>query len=320
MESSRFDLFTSGTWQFLTWRFMELHSYPKIYAIGHAAIPDIFTDTVIIEEKVDGSQFSFLYDGEEMRFYSKNARVMPEIAGMFKNGVDALLPLKYLVRTGWIYRGEYLQKPKHNCLNYNRVPKGHVILFDVTTGNEVYLSRQEKEAEAARLGLEIVPLIYEGNVSNPEDLISLLDRESILGGQKIEGFVVKNYTRFSRDGKAQMGKFVREDFKETQNKDWKAANPTISDIVERIIATIKTEKRWEKAVFHLRDRGMLTQSPRDIGPLMKEVQQDLSAEEMDFIKTKLAEWATPRILRASTSGLPEWYKEKLLKDTFKETL
>lgn len=298
---------------------MEHSSYPKVYAIGHAAIPDLFRDAVIIEEKVDGSQFSFSRDGDDVRFYSRNARVMSEVAGMFKNGVDAILEVKDQLKSGWIYRGEYLQKPKHNVLQYERVPKSHVILFDVTTGTESYLSREEKETEAARLGLEIVPLLYSGNISDPEDLMELLNRESILGSQKVEGFVVKNYSRFGRDGKAQFGKFVREDFKETHNKEWKAANPTISDIVERIIATIKNEKRWEKAVFHLRDKGELTGSPRDIGPLMKEVQSDVSAEELDFIKDKLAEWAIPRILRSSTSGLPEWYKEQLLKSAFAET-
>ena len=38
---------------------MELSSYPKVYAIGHRAIGDIFKDTVLVEEKIDGSQFSF---------------------------------------------------------------------------------------------------------------------------------------------------------------------------------------------------------------------------------------------------------------------
>lgn len=298
---------------------MEITSYPKVYNIGHAAIADMFAEPVLIEEKIDGSQFSFCMDEHgDLRFYSKNARVMPEIAGMFKQAVDHLLELKHVLVPKWLYRGEYLQKPKHNVLNYNRVPNKHVILFDVTTGEETYLSREDKEKEAARLGLEIVPILDIKQVTNPEDLLSLLDHESILGGQKIEGIVVKNYLRFSRDGKAMFGKFVREDFKETANKEWKASNPAISDILDRIIATLRNEKRWEKAVFHLRDKGILENSPRDIGNLMKEVQVDIAAEELDYIKKTLSDWAVPRILRASTAGLPEWYKERLLKSAFEK--
>ena len=35
------------------------HSFPSVYAVGHAALADLFLDDVIVEEKVDGSQFSF---------------------------------------------------------------------------------------------------------------------------------------------------------------------------------------------------------------------------------------------------------------------
>lgn len=34
-------------------------SYGKIYNLGHRAIRNLFSDKVVIEEKVDGSQFSF---------------------------------------------------------------------------------------------------------------------------------------------------------------------------------------------------------------------------------------------------------------------
>lgn len=35
------------------------HSYPKIYNLGHAALAELLLDPVTVEEKVDGSQFSF---------------------------------------------------------------------------------------------------------------------------------------------------------------------------------------------------------------------------------------------------------------------
>ena len=39
------------------------YTYPKILAIGHKEIADIFLDEAIIEEKIDGANFQFqLYD------------------------------------------------------------------------------------------------------------------------------------------------------------------------------------------------------------------------------------------------------------------
>ncbi len=107
--------------------------------------------------------------------------------------------------------------------------------------------------------------------------------------------------------------------KESHNKEWKASNPSLSDVVDRIIATVKTEARWEKAAFRLRDLGQLENSPRDIGNLIKEVQRDVQEEEADFIQKKLLEWAMPRILRASSAGVPEWYKKRLLESAFPVT-
>lgn len=293
----------------------ELHSYPKVYAVGHRAISELFIGDVLVEEKVDGSQFSFSVDHSGVHMRSRGAVVYSENAGMFAAAVKAVDELRDRLHTGWVYRGEYLSKPKHNTLAYERVPKFNIVLFDINTGEECYLTRAEKEAEAERIGMEIVPVMYQGPVTKSEEVYAFLERPSILGG-KVEGVVIKNYARFGMDKKVLMGKFVSEDFKETHSKEWKASNPTISDVVERIIATLRSEVRWGKSVQRLRDAGKLEHSPRDIGFLIKEVQADIRAEECDFIQQKLLEFALPRVLRASTAGLPEWYKTQLLESAF----
>jgi hypothetical protein len=293
----------------------ELHSYPKVYAVGHRAVSELFLGDVLVEEKVDGSQFSFCKTAGGIELRSRGAKVYAETAGMFAAAVKAVDELKDRLHEGWVYRAEYLMKPKHNTLAYKRVPKFNLILFDINTGEEAYLTRVEKETEAERIGLEIVPAMYFGPVTQSEKVYALLERESILGGP-VEGVVIKNYARFGMDKKVLMGKFVSEDFKETHSKEWKASNPTISDVIERIIATLRSEKRWAKSVQRLRDAGKLEHSPRDIGFLLKEVQSDIRAEEIDFIREKLVEFALPRVLRASTAGLPEWYKRQLLESAF----
>jgi hypothetical protein len=87
-------------------------------------------------------------------------------------------------------------------------------------------------------------------------------------------------------------------------------------VVEQLIATLKTDARWHKAVQHLREAGKIEDSPRDIGLLMKEVPLDVVEEEIEFMKEKLFDWAWPQIRRGIIAGLPEWYKEQLLKRQF----
>lgn len=280
---------------------------------------DLLNGPVVVEEKVDGSQFSFGVDHGELIFRSKNQEVFPQdTTNMFHRGVEAITKIHQEkgLTEGWIYRGEYLQKPKHNTLAYSRVPNNHIVLFDITTGLETYLSPGAKKAEADRLGLECVPVIYTGKVDSLELFQSLLSTISFLGGQKIEGVVIKplNYDLFGVDKKVLLGKFVCEDFKELNHKGHQRVGSR--DIVSVLGAQLKTEARWNKAVIHLRERGEIEDSPRDIGKLFKEINIDILKECEDDIKQQLFKWAWPQIARQITAGLPEWYKQQLLEKQF----
>jgi len=298
-------------------------SYPKIYNLGHPAIADLFADPVIVEEKVDGSQFSFgmIFDAQEnvhrLRVRSRGAELNIEAPDkMFAAGVAVAQELAPILAPGWTYRCEYLAKPKHNTLAYDRIPAKHLILFDVATGPEEYLSRRGKEEAAASLGLEVVPLIFDDSVDGFDVFRSFLGRTSILGGQKIEGVVVKNYVRFGRDAKPLMGKFVSESFREAHGADWKERHPGYKDIVQRIVEKYRTPARWMKAVQHLREAGALLDDPKDIGNLFREVHRDFDEECREAATATLYGWAEANIKRGVTAGLAEWYKDELLKKQF----
>lgn len=296
------------------------HSYPSIYALGHRALAELLLDDVIVQEKVDGSQFSFGWFSEYpisggFRMRSKGAQLNIEAPdSMFKKAVQFVQTLS--LHDGWTYRAEYLQKPKHNTLAYDRVPANNVILFDINDGEESYLSYDQVVEEGKRLGLETVPCFFTGKLESAEKLRELLDTSSCLGGQKIEGVVIKNYARFGLDKKALMGKFVSEMFKEVHAKDWKERNPGKKDIIEALIDKYRTPARWEKAVQHLREAGKITDSPRDIGDLIKEVWPDILKECREDIADALMEWAEKDLQRGVIRGLPEWYKQKLLERQF----
>lgn len=305
------------------------HSYPSVFALGHAAARDLLLDEVVVQEKVDGSQFSFgrfptfdphgEVDGWELRCRSKGATLnilAPE--KMFVEAVDYVKQLGVRLPLGLTFRAEYLKKPKHNALAYDRTPRNHLVVFDVNYGHEKYCPRFVLERLCNSLDLEPIPEIFRGRIEDPQFFRDALARESFLGGQKIEGVVVKNYLRFGPDKKVLMGKLVSEAFKEVQAAKWKAANPGKLDIVEAVIHSLRTPARWHKAIQHLAERGELQGSLRDIGALVKETQDDIRRECTELVQEELTRWAMPHVLRGVVRGLPEFYKEELLKKQFEQ--
>lgn len=297
----------------------RLRSYPKVWSLGHPNIAALFDGPVVVQEKIDGSQFSFGVVNGEIHFRSKGATIYPETTDkLFRGAVDTALRLFHagLLEEGWTYRAEAMMGPKHNALQYERAPVGNLILFDVDVGLEERIGEPARLADvAARLGLEHVPVFYVGEVRSVEELKDLLTRPSCLGGM-MEGVVVKNYARWADDGKMLMGKVVAEAFREVNKTNWKKDNPSRQDVIEALIATYRTEARWQKSVQHLRESGALEESPRDIGKLIREVGQDTHAECAEEIKEALFRAFWKDIQRGITRGLPEWYKGQLAEQQF----
>ena len=307
------------------------HSYPSVFNLGHRAVKTLCDYPHVCEEKIDGSQFSFgvfdLCDEEnstELRVRSKGAVMLASAPEkMFTKAVESVKARQHLLHVGWTYRAEYLRKPAHNVLAYDRVPDGHLVIFDVSTDDQGWLDPDEKREEAQRIGLECVPVLNrytDGDYETMtlERLRMMLDTTgSMLGGQLIEGVVIKPLVPlFGVDKKTLMGKFVSERFKESHAHSWREGNPTSGGIIDRLAKQYTAEGRWLKAVQHLREVGLLTDSPADIGKLIPEVRKDVGQECKNEIMRVLWKWAWPHLERRLTAGLPEWYKELLLKRQF----
>ena len=85
-------------------------------------------------------------------------------------------------------------------------------------------------------------------------------------------------------------------------------------MVALIINSYTTERRWEKAVERLRDNGDLVNEPKDIGFLVKAVENDIKEECKEEISEKLFNHFWNQIRRCVVRGLPEWYKKELIKN------
>lgn len=295
-----------------------IKAYPKIFAIGTDYISDIFSGPVQVTEKVDGSQFGFGKINGELFMRSKGAMLYSEHPEkMFLEAILYIESIAHDLPEGIVFYAEYLKKPKHNTLCYDRVPKNNLMLFGAMEISQKMIVNTFDYAE--QLGIEHVPVLHDGIVSDPMHLKKLLEEESILGGAPIEGVVVKNFGKqFLLGGNpipVMAGKFVSEAFKETNRSRWGKEENGKSKM-DVFFESFRTVPRWEKAVQHLRDSGKLDNSPKDIGNLIKEIQSDIEEEEKEAAKEALWNFFKPDIKRRSTHGFPEWYKNKLLERGF----
>jgi len=294
---------------------MSTH-YPKVLTLGHRFIDTILMGNNHAEEKVDGSQFNFNKIGDILHVFSKSATINIEYpVDMFKAGVDYLISIQDKIPNNKYYHGEFLAKPKHNVLKYDRTPQNSIIIFDVEDSYGNPYSYEEKKRFAEELGLETVPRLGT-NIRTVEDVKLLLEHKSVLGDIAIEGIVIKNYDRITPAGDYMVGKFVSEKYKEKSRCENKENSG--KSLLQKLIEELKTEARWQKSVQHLREEGLLEGSPRDIGLLIKEVIQDVNDEEEDYIKERLYNYYMKDIRRAIIAGLPEWYKLLLLENLKEE--
>lgn len=291
-------------------------SYGKILTLGALYTQDALKGEVVIQEKVDGSQFRFgINDEGQLVFASKGAHIdIDNPPDLFRPAVQYITSMleRFDVSKEMYFYAETLQKPRHNTLSYDRVPQNHIVIFDMLVGGE-WEERAVLENWGEWLSIDVIPELYRGEATT-DTITSLLTTQSYLGGQTIEGVVVKNYgQKILYAGKEQQlyTKYVREEFKElhSKNPDWMSGKDKLS----ALFSEYANEVRWHKAVQHLRDAGELEQSPRDIGKLIKEVPLDILSENEEELKNRLWSLYKGDFMKIVTRGLPQWYKDQLMK-------
>lgn len=303
--------------------------YQKIVSVVD---PLIFIPPYVVQEKVDGSQFSFGLDwsGEVICRSHHNTLDKDAPEQMFSEPVRYAMALADAgvfdeFAPGTMFFCEYLARPKHNAMCYTRVPRNGLALFDVWEdgqwmGNDPVGYPLHLVQMANILGIESVPTyVVESTTFSAKEQLESVEAQlrswhsegGMLGGG-IEGVVVKNYHQTQVQGShvvPMMVKIVRKQFKERNVKEWK--DNSIAGKVGALIASYATEARWQKAVQHLDEQGLLEHQPRDIGALIREIQRDLADEEKANIMIELWKIVSSELMRQATRGFPEWYKQML---------
>ncbi|MCM1132199.1 MAG: RNA ligase family protein [Ruminococcus flavefaciens] len=231
-------------------------------------------DRIIIQEKIDGSNVSFQYDSEtdSLQCFSRNQILSAE--NTLRGYYDWVQKLdKALVKSVLGDRlrmfGEWLVK---HAVKYPDECYNTMYCFDVfDTENKCWLQQNEVKSLAEKLGLNYVPVFYEGEFTDWEDYKYLVGKTE-MGGEIGEGIVIKK--QGSED--VAYTKIVHERFSEIRKK--KVRRPSESPeekqekkCLEELTATVVTPARVEKILYKLVDEGILPEdfSAKDMKTIYK---------------------------------------------------
>jgi hypothetical protein len=293
----------------------EVPGYGKVFALGSVGTEQALVGNVIVQEKIDGSQFGFgVNESDDIVLRSHHQHINIEnCPNQFKGAMQHVLSLILdWVPPDTYFYCEVLNTRKHNTICYDHYPTNHLVLFDVATPAGWIEEREKLSTCANNLHIDVIPELYRGEVSL-DNLRNLLSTPSYLGNSTVEGVVVKNYhENIALGGRIQplFVKLVNEAFKETNKVDFH--DRTTRGTIESYVESFRSEARWLKAVQHLREQGLLVGEPKDIGTLVREIDRDIKEEETENIKEEMFRLIISDILRKAKNGFPEWYKDRLI--------
>lgn len=271
-------------------------------------------DYIIVQEKIDGANFSIRYDAEEdiiaafsrknFLSYENNLRGALQWAQKLNKEL-----VKEVLGTNLILFGEWLV-PHTIVYPSDSYRKAYFYdVFDVET--EQYLEQDRVKDIVNQLGLIYVPVFYEGEFISWEHLREFVGRTD-LGGENGEGIVVKNMTRLNDPNTILPFyiKIVGDKFAEKKSIKKVDTNKLEERVkLQTIVESIVTEGRVTKLVHKMVDEGVIPEDwdEHDMGTIAKnigkEVYYDCVKEEPEIVDQvgemfgKLANVTAMRIVR-----------------------
>lgn len=282
----------------------EMKKYMDVVRLGHRSTEGVLNpgDKIAIQEKIDGANASFKVENGVIRAFSRKSEcgVNNTLRGFYQ-WTQTLNPDDLL--EGITYFGEYLVKHK---INYPEQAMHKFYLYDLyNEQNDKYLHFNNVKSEASRLGLNLIPLFYEGEYQSFEHLMEFVGKTQ-LGGEAGEGIVVKNVDFTNKYGNQLFVKLVSEDFREVQKqkapKDPHKAETPEGEFVNMCL----TKARVDKLLHKLVDEGIL--------------EERFGIEDMRIILRNLGSRIFEDILKEEKDSLPENYEENVIKKSIGKKL
>ncbi len=275
-------------------KYLDIERFTDKLAFGFSA-----GDDILIEEKIDGSNASFLYDEESDSIiaFSRNYQLDEEndLRGFWgwTQSLDKEL-VKKVIGTSKKVFGEWLVP---HTVKYPEECYQKFYCFDVwDIENNKYLTQNEAMEIAEALGLTFVPVFYSGKFTSWNDIKGYVGRTA-LGGEEGEGIVVKNMSSLNNDEIRCVfyTKLVSDKFLEVHDvkkfKQKKEKDPDMYKLSPdmEIAAMVVTRARVEKILNKMVDDGIIPENwgRNDVGTIMKNagrlVYEDCVKEEPEIV-------------------------------------
>lgn len=268
----------------------EMKKYQEIVRLGHKTTFGVLKegDHIVIQEKIDGANASFRNINGEIVAFSRNHQLSEgNTLGGFYEFVKGL---QITIGEGLICFGEWTNPHKVKYPEHQK----EFFLYDIyDIVEQKYLPFETVKAIGESLGLNIVPVFYEGEYKSFEHLQSFVGKTA-LGGklgeiETGEGIVVKNVDYTDRFGNQVFVKLVTEKFAEVQ-KQKLPKDPKIALTQEQVFVDITvTEPRIDKFLHKFVDEGILDEhwGIEDMKVILKNMNQrikeDILKEEKDLL-------------------------------------
>lgn len=272
---------------------MESKKYTKIIRFGKnetLGILEYLGSTIVVQEKLDGANASFTLENGQLIAYSRRMKLDQEndLRGFYSwvHTID-----HELLNNNYLYFGEWLVKHK---IDYGK-HMNQFYLFDVyDKTQERYVHFEIVKQEARRIGLNLIPVFYEG------EAVSLDQLQAYVGLSKLgttgEGIVIKNID-YTYKGRQVYTKIVNDNFREIKIKTPKKKLTKTKE--GQFIDQFLTEARIEKMLFNLMDEKIIDENFefKDKGTILKHLNVRLYEDLLEEEEESLGEEFDPKLLR-----------------------
>jgi cytidyltransferase-like protein len=188
------------------------HLYDIYNKKGQEFVDQLFNTYVTVNEKMDGSAFTFERDKEtgKFKFYRRDQRnpitfVDRTLMKYYEKPIQYIesLPPHILeqIPRGWRFGLEYFANTKPVEITYDTMPKNHLILSYVHEFGEdgkikkTIQNKEELDNWADLLGIDRAPIIFQGYLTEDQKL-QILDFLKTPFDQLVERFKTQSFVRF----------------------------------------------------------------------------------------------------------------------------
>lgn len=178
---------------------------------GNEFINNLFNSFVTVNEKMDGSAFTFErdIDNGKFKFYKRDQRnpitmVDRTIMKYYEKPIQYIESLPphviQLIPRGWRFGLEYFSSPQPLEIAYDRVPKNNLILsyvhkLDNGKAKSTIQSKEDLDKWADLLGVERPPIIFQGKLTEGQKR-SILEFINTPFSDLIEEFRTKSFVAY----------------------------------------------------------------------------------------------------------------------------